>query len=87
MLRSLVGVGEASYVTVAPTIIADMFSARMRVRALSIYYIAVPVGTAMGYGVGAGAATIANETLSKNYTVAHDLMKPWRFALRVCAII
>ena len=85
-MRSMVGVGEASYVTVAPTIIADLFSARMRVRALSIYYIAIPVGTAMGYGVGAGAATIANETISKNYTATHDLMKPWRFALRVCGL-
>ena len=83
MLRSMVGVGEASYVTVAPTIIADMFSTDLRIRALSIYYIAIPVGTAMGFGVGPGAAKIANETLSKNYTATHDLMKPWRFALRV----
>jgi len=83
-MRSLVGVGEASYVTVAPTIIADLFSAHLRIRALSVFYIAIPVGTAMGYGIGAGAAKAANETLSKNYTATHDLMKPWRFSLRVC---
>jgi len=38
----MVGVGEASYITVAVTIIADLFSADMRIRALSVYYIAIP---------------------------------------------
>ena len=82
-MRSMVGVGEASYVTVAPTIIADLFTARFRIRALSIFYIAVPIGTAMGYGIGAGTAKLANETISKSYTASHDMAKPWRFALRV----
>ena len=78
------GVGEASYVTVAPTIIADLFSAQTRIRALSIYYIAIPVGSAMGYGVGAYAATLAKHVIPKNYTETHELMEPWRFSLRVC---
>ena len=78
------GVGEASYITVSPTIIADLFPAESRIRALSVFYIAGPVGTAMGYGIGAGAAKIANDTISKNYTATHDMAKPWRFALRVC---
>ena len=80
----MVGVGEASYITVAPTIIADLFSMRPRIKALSLFYLAIPVGTAMGYGIGAGAAKIANETISKNYTATHDMAKPWRFSLRVC---
>ena len=71
-MRSIVGIGEASFVTIAPTIIADLFSARLRIRALSIFYIAVPVGTAMGYGIGSGSAKLANETISKNYTASHD---------------
>ena len=79
----MVGVGEASYVTVAPTIIADLFTARSRIRALSILYIGIPMGTAMGYGIGAGAAKIANETISKNYTATHHMAEPWRFSLRV----
>ena len=78
------GAGEASYITVAPAIMADLFSAQSRVRALSVFYIAVPIGTAMGYGIGAGAAKIANDTISKNYTATHDMVKPWRFSLRVC---
>ena len=79
----MVGAGEASYVTVAPAIVADLFSVQSRIRALSIFYIAVPIGTAMGYGIGPGAAKIANDTISKNYTAAHDMAKPWRFSLRV----
>ena len=80
----MVGVGEASYVTVAPTIIADLFSTRSRIRALSIYYIAIPVGSAMGYGIGAYAAMVAKDVIPRNYTESHELMEPWRFSLRVC---
>ena len=86
-MRSMVGVGEASYIIVAPTIIADLYSTQFRVRALSLFYIAIPVGTAMGYGIGAGAAKIANETISKDYTASHGMIKPWRFSLRVCHTI
>jgi len=43
-MRALVGVGEASYSTIAPTIIADMFNKTMRTKALSIFYFAIPVG-------------------------------------------
>ena len=80
----MVGIGEASYVTVAPTIIADLFSAKSRIRALSVYYVAIPVGSAMGYGIGAYAATLAKDVIPKNYTASHELMEPWRFSLRVC---
>ena len=83
-MRSMVGVGEASYIIVSPTIIADLYTSQFRVQALSLFYIAIPVGTAMGYGIGAGAAKIANETISKNYIASHDMVKPWRFSLRVC---
>lgn len=43
-MRALVGVGEASYSTIAPTIIADMFNKAMRTKALSVFYFAIPVG-------------------------------------------
>jgi MFS family permease len=42
--RSLVGVGEASYGTIAPTIIADLFPADKRLRVLSLFYMAIPIG-------------------------------------------
>ncbi len=42
--RLVVGVGEASYATIAPTMIADLFPADKRLRMLAIFYIAMPVG-------------------------------------------
>jgi len=44
LLRGLVGVGEASYSTIAPTIIADLFAKTARTRALTVFYFAIPVG-------------------------------------------
>lgn len=44
MTRGLVGVGEASYSTIAPTIIADLFVSDQRSRMLAFFYFAVPVG-------------------------------------------
>ena len=42
--RALVGVGEASYSTVAPTLIADLYAGTARSRALGCFYLAVPLG-------------------------------------------
>ena len=52
LFRGLVGVGEASYTTVAPTIIADLFSNQLRTNMLTIFYFAIPVGSGLGYIVG-----------------------------------
>ena len=42
LLRVLVGVGEASYSTIAPTIIADLFTDEWRTAVLTIFYFAIP---------------------------------------------
>jgi hypothetical protein len=39
-----VGIGEASYAVIAPTMIADMFAGKMRSRILMVFYFAIPVG-------------------------------------------
>ncbi|XP_043942493.1 protein spinster homolog 1-like [Protopterus annectens] len=52
LTRGLVGVGEASYSTIASTIIADLFVADLRSRMLSVFYFAIPVGSGLGYIVG-----------------------------------
>lgn len=52
LARALVGVGEASYATLAPTIIDDVTPAARKGRALAIFYIATPIGGALGYLVG-----------------------------------
>ena len=50
--RALVGVGEASYATIAPTIIDDSAPPDRKGRWLAIFYAAIPVGSALGYLVG-----------------------------------
>jgi MFS family permease len=50
--RALLGVGEASYGVIAPTLIADLFPQRQRGRAMGVYYLALPLGGALGYGIG-----------------------------------
>ncbi len=50
--RALLGLGEASYGAIAPALIADLFPIKQRGRAMGVYYLALPVGTAMGYLIG-----------------------------------
>ncbi len=50
--RALVGVGEASYAAVAPTIIDDMAPSDRKGRWLGVFYLAIPLGSAVGYLVG-----------------------------------
>ena len=50
--HTLVGVGEASFVILSPTFVADMFPERMRGRVMGIFYLAIPVGSALGYLIG-----------------------------------
>ena len=50
--RLLVGLGEASYATLAPSWLSDLFPPSRRNNALSIFYTALPVGTALGFVAG-----------------------------------
>jgi MFS family permease len=50
--HTLVGIGEASFVTISPTIIADLFPESVRGRVLGVFYLAIPVGFALGYPIG-----------------------------------
>ncbi|EHH31540.1 protein spinster homolog 1 isoform X2 [Macaca nemestrina] len=68
LTRGLVGVGEASYSTIAPTLIADLFVADQRSRMLSIFYFAIPVGSGLGYIAGSKVKDMAGD---------------WHWALRV----
>uniref|UniRef100_A0A8D8J1N7 Protein spinster n=1 Tax=Culex pipiens TaxID=7175 RepID=A0A8D8J1N7_CULPI len=54
--RALVGIGEASYSTIAPTIISDLFVGDMRSKMLALFYFAIPVGSGFGYIVGSETA-------------------------------
>jgi len=50
--HTLVGIGEATFVTIAPTFVADLFPEKKRGRIFGIFYLAIPVGTAAGYILG-----------------------------------
>lgn len=50
--HTLVGIGEATFVTIAPTFVADLFPERERGRIFGVFYLAIPVGTAAGYLLG-----------------------------------
>jgi MFS family permease len=50
--RSAVGIGEASFGTVSPGLLSDFFPKERRGRILSYFYLAIPVGSALGYLLG-----------------------------------
>jgi MFS family permease len=54
--RCFVGIGEASYGPVAPALLSDYYPASVRGRILSYFYLAIPVGSALGYVVGGAVA-------------------------------
>jgi len=66
----IVGIGEASFVTISPAFLSDLFPETKRGRVLSIFYIAIPAGTALGYLIGG--------------YLGH--LHGWRMPFLVCAI-
>ncbi len=50
--RAVVGIGEASYGSIAPAMLADGFPSAQRGRVLAIFSMAIPVGSALGYLLG-----------------------------------
>ena len=51
-LRSLIGIGESAYATIAPAYLNDHFPQKLKGRVFSFFYAAIPVGGALGYAVG-----------------------------------
>ena len=52
VIRMVVGVGEACFVTMGPSWISDVFSATRRNTALTLFYVAIPFGSAIGFTIG-----------------------------------
>lgn len=71
IFRALVGVGEASYAVLAPTIIADLYAGTDRTRVLGWYTASIPLGSALGY-IYAGEVT---------------RLFDWRWAFRITPFI
>ncbi|XP_011346971.1 protein spinster isoform X2 [Ooceraea biroi] len=70
--RTLVGIGEASYSTIAPTIISDLFVKDVRSKMLALFYFAIPVGSGLGYITGGETARISGY---------------WQWGLRITPIL
>uniref|UniRef100_A0A2K5CM60 SPNS lysolipid transporter 2, sphingosine-1-phosphate n=1 Tax=Aotus nancymaae TaxID=37293 RepID=A0A2K5CM60_AOTNA len=68
----LVGIGEASYSTIAPTIIGDLFTKNTRTLMLSVFYFTIPLGSGLGYITGSSVKQAAGD---------------WHWALRVSPVL
>src|SRR6185437_9332843 len=49
---AVVGISEATFCIFAPVLFSDFYPERERNRVLSIFYVAIPVGAALGYLAG-----------------------------------
>ena len=52
VVRALVGVGEASYSVVTPSLLSDFYPPERRGRVLAFFYAAIPLGSALGFALG-----------------------------------
>lgn len=68
--RALVGVGEAAYATLAPSVLSDFYPPARRNTILTAFYVAIPVGSAIGFSAGG--------YLGESYG--------WRTAFLVCGL-
>jgi MFS family permease len=67
--HALVGIGEATFSIYAPAVLADFYPERDRNRIFSVFYLAIPLGAAIGY--------LAGGTLGSHYG--------WRTPFFLCA--
>jgi MFS transporter, Spinster family, sphingosine-1-phosphate transporter len=57
--RCFVGIGEAAYGPVAPAMLSDLYPERKRGKIMAWFYLAIPVGSALGFVVGGAVADTA----------------------------
>ncbi|VDO81588.1 unnamed protein product [Schistosoma margrebowiei] len=70
--RCFVGIGEASYSTLAPTILSDLFMGNARTKVLGLFYFAAPVGSGLGFIVGSEITRLTGS---------------WQWSLRITPIL
>jgi MFS family permease len=52
IVRSFVGIGEAAYASLGPAVLSDCIPESQRARRFTWFYLAIPVGSALGYALG-----------------------------------
>ncbi|KAM8835528.1 protein spinster homolog 3-like isoform 2-T3 [Synchiropus picturatus] len=72
LLRGLIGIGEASFTTIAPTVIGDLFTGQKQSIMISLFTICMPFGSGLGYIVSSSVASHTGD---------------WRWALRVTPVL
>jgi predicted MFS family arabinose efflux permease len=50
--RIMVGLGEASFGAIGPAVISDAYSSKRRNKAINFFYLAIPIGAALGFALG-----------------------------------
>jgi MFS family permease len=84
LARAAVGVGEAAYGPAAPAVLSDLFSEKRRGMIISWFYVAIPVGSALGYLMG-GAVLKAGWSWHWAFFLTVPpglLLGAWAFAMR-----
>lgn len=81
--RCFVGIGEAAYGPAAPTIISDLYPVKVRGYVLAWFYMAIPVGSALGYVLGGLMLRWANDWRWAFYVVVPPgiLLGLWCFLM------
>uniref|UniRef100_A0A915K5X5 Major facilitator superfamily (MFS) profile domain-containing protein n=1 Tax=Romanomermis culicivorax TaxID=13658 RepID=A0A915K5X5_ROMCU len=88
LTRAVVGIGEASYSTVSPTIIADLFAKDQRSLMLMLFYFAIPVGSGLGYVLGGAVASFTNSWQWGVRNLVEEVLKlkmrQWQGQITLC---
>jgi MFS family permease len=76
--RCFVGVGEAAYGPAAPALISDFYPVKVRGQMLAWFYMAIPVGSALGYVLGGSVARSSIGEIGERLLGVHA--ESWRWA-------
>lgn len=83
LTRCFVGIGEAAYGPVAPALISDFYPVKVRGQVLAWFYMAIPVGSALGYVVGGAVSRSAIGDWGAQWLGVHAESWRWAFYLLV----
>jgi MFS transporter, Spinster family, sphingosine-1-phosphate transporter len=84
LTRCFIGIGEAAYGPVAPAIISDMYPIKVRGRILAWFYVAIPVGSALGYVLG---GWISNSNIGEwGFRLIGTWRESWRWVFILVTI-
>ncbi|WP_158633379.1 spinster family MFS transporter [Tautonia sociabilis] len=81
--RLVLGIGEGTYGVLAPTLLADLFRREWRARAMSAFYMAMPIGYALGVF---GSAWIARTSEAVLVGTPLEVWAGWRMAFLVVGL-